>query len=221
MVLSLRSAPCVRPVKIKKMNNSQADIKKTTFSWAMTHNLQLIIKFHNEQRRLMKNQVSAINKELNSCNDQHKRKKLLYEKEIYISTFDSLLSINTFLMMYSHLEEFLYHVWKSFGKEQAVSGSGSLKRFKKIIRNVLGLDLNQDREWELLCDYEKVRDCILHANGRVSISKDKNDLERMINKSCGLLSKKKDRIELSGKYLGSVSNTINRLIKRVEKAANA
>ncbi len=52
------------------------------------------------------------------------------------------------------------NVYKSFDKEQAVSGSGSLKRFKEIIRNVLGLDLNQDREWELLCDYEKVRDFI-------------------------------------------------------------
>lgn len=187
----------------------------------MTHNLQLIIKFRNEQRRLMKNQVSAINKKLNSCNGQHERKQLLYAKEVYINTFDSLLSINTFLMMYSYLEEFLYHTWKIFGKEQTVSGSGSLKRFKEIIRNVLDLDLNHDREWEMLCDYEKVRDCLLHANGRVSISKHNDDLERIINNSCGHLSKKKDRIELSGKYLDSVSNTIDRLIKRVEKAANA
>ncbi|MEK0337701.1 MAG: hypothetical protein QQN41_09750 [Nitrosopumilus sp.] len=203
------------------MNNSQADINKKIFCWAMTHNFQLIIKFHNEQRRLMKNQVIAINEKLNSCNDHHERKDLLYAKEVYINTFDNLLSINTFLMMYSYLEEFLYHVWKSFGKEQAVSGSGSLKRFKEIIRNVLGLDLNQDREWELLCDYEKVRDCILHANGRVSISKDKNDLDRIIRKSCGHLSKKKDRLELSGEYLDSVSKIMDSLIKRVEKAANA
>lgn len=205
------------------MNNSQADINKKIFSWAMTHNFQLIIKFHNEQRRLMKNQVVAINEKLNSCNDQHERKDLLYAKKVYINTFDNLLSINTFLMMYSYLEEFLYHVWKSFGKEQAVSGSGSLKRFEEIIRNVLGLDLNQDREWELLCDYAKVRNCILHANRRVSIlkEKDKNDLERIIKKSGGHMSKKKDRIELSGKYLESVSSTIDSLIKRVEKAANA
>lgn len=203
------------------MNNSQAEINKKIFSWAMTHNLQLIIKFHNEQRRLMKNQVSAINEKLNYCNDQHERKELLYAKEVYINTFDSLLSINTFIMMYSHLEEFFYYVWKTFGKEQPVSGSGSLQRFKEIIRNILDLDLNHNRDWELLCDYEKVRDCLLHANGKVSISRNKNDLERIIKKSCGHLSKKQDRIELSGKYLDSVSNTMDRLIKRVEKAANA
>jgi hypothetical protein len=55
----------------------------------------------------------------------------------------------------------------------------------------------------------------------VSIYKDKKDLERIIDKSCGDLSKKKDRIELSGKYLDSVSNTIDRLIKLIEKAADA
>ena len=123
-------------------------------------------------------------------------------------------------MLYSHLEEFLYHVWKSFGKELEVKDSGSLHRFKNIIKNILCIDLSQDREWELLCDYEKIRDCILHANGRVSISKDKNDLERIINKPCSHLIKKKDRIELSGEYLDSVSNTIDRLIKRIEKFAN-
>lgn len=187
----------------------------------MTHNFQLIIKFHNEQRRLMKNQVIAINEKLKSCNDKNERKELIYAKELYINTFDSLLSMNTFLMMYSYLEEFLYHVWKTFGNEQVVDGSGSLKRFKEIVKNVLGLDLNRDREWELLCDYEKVRDCLLHANGQVSISKDKEDFNRLINKSCGHLSMKNDRIELSGKYLESVSNTMDSLIKRVEKAANA
>lgn len=202
------------------MNNSQAEIKNKILSWAMTHNLQIIIKFHNEQRGLMKNQVSAINNKLSYCNDQLERKELLYTKEVYINKFDSLLNINTFLMMYSHLEEFLYHAWKNFGKEQKVIGSGSVKRFKEIVRVVLGLDLNQDREWELLCDYEKVRDCILHANGRVSIYKGKKDLERIINESRGDLSKKKDRIVLSGKYLESVSNTIDRLIKLIEKAAD-
>ena len=203
------------------MNNSSVDIDKQLFSWAMTHNLQLIIKFHNEQRRLMKNQVAAIDVKLKACNDKHERKELLHAKEVYINTFDKLLGTNTFLMMYSHLEEFLYHVWKIFGREEIVNNSGSLKRFKRIIKNVIGLDLSKDREWEFIRDCEKIRDCLLHANGRVSISKAKNDIERIIKKSRGHLSKKKDRIELSNEYLEKVSNTMDSLIKRVEKAANA
>jgi len=202
------------------MNNSQASIKKKVFNWSMMHNLQLIIEFHNMQHQMMKNQVSAINRKLNSCKDKNEKKKLLIVKNTYINTFDGLLNINTFLMMYSHLEEFLYHTWKSFDKDQVISGSGSLKRFKPIIENVLKLDLNQDHEWELLCDYEKIRDCILHANGRVSISKNRNDLERIINKSFSQISMKKDRIELSGEFLDSVSITIESLIKRIENATN-
>jgi len=203
------------------MNKLQADIKKEIFSWAMTHNLQIIINFHNEQRRLMKNQVSEINEKLKSCNDRHERTELLNKKEIYINTFDSLLRTNTFLMMYSHLEEFLYHVWKSFDKNQAVRKSGSLKRFEGVVSNILNVDLGHDREWNLLMDYEKVRDCLLHANGRVSISRDKKYLEELIKNPRVHLSMKIDRIIISGYFLDSVSKTIERLIKRVEKAANA
>lgn len=202
------------------MNNSQTDIKKKVFIWSMIHNLHLIIEFHNEQHQMMKNQVSTINRKLNSCKDKNEKKKLLIVKNTYINTFDGLLNKNTFLLMYSNLEEFLYHIWKSFDKNQVISSSGSLKRFKPIIENVLKLDLNQDREWELLCDYEKIRDCIFHANGRVSILKNKNDLERIINKSFGHLNIKKDRIELSGEFLDSVSITIESLIKRIENADN-
>jgi len=202
------------------MNNSQTDIKKKVFIWSMIHNLHLIIEFHNEQHHMMKNQVSTINRKLDSCKDKNEKKKLLIVKNTYINTFDGLLNKNTFLLMYSNLEEFLYHIWKSFDKNQVISGSGSLKRYKPIIENVLKLDLNQDCEWELLCDYEKIRDCILHANGRVSILKNKNDLERIINKSFGHLNIKKDRIELSGEFLESVSITIESLIKRIENADN-
>lgn len=202
------------------MNNSQIDIKNKAFSWSMIHNLHLIIKFHNEQHQMMKNQVSTINRKLNSCNDKDERKKLLIANDIYNNTFKELLKRNIFLMLYSQLEEYLYHVWKIYAKEQTVSNSGSLKRYNKIMRSVLSKDLGQVREWNLLCDYEKVRNCILHANGRMSILRNKNDLEIIINKSNGQLNKKKDRIELAGEYLESFVNTIESLIKLVEKAAN-
>lgn len=186
----------------------------------MIHNLHLIIKFHDDQHQMIKNQVSTIDRKLYSCKYKNEKKKLLIVKDTYNNTFIGLLNINAFLMMYSHLEEFLYHTWKSFDKNQVISGSGSVKRFKPIIENILRLDINQDHEWELLCDYEKIRDCILHANGRVSISKNKNGLEKIINKSFSHISKKKDRIELSGEFLDSVTITIESLIKRIENAAN-
>jgi hypothetical protein len=167
----------------------------------------------------MEVQVSYINEEISYCNDQHKIKELIIKKEFYINTFDSMLRTNTFLMMYSYLEEFLYHVRKWFAKNQDIKYSGSLERFKEVVRNILNVDLGKDREWNLLLDYEKVRDCLLHANGRVSIARKKDDLEDLIKNSHGYLRNKNDRIELSGEYLNSVSDTIDGLIKRVEKIA--
>ncbi len=64
------------------MNNSQDEIKKRSFSWAMKSNLQLIVEFHNEQRRLMRNQVSAINEKLDSCNNDYERRELLHAKTV-------------------------------------------------------------------------------------------------------------------------------------------
>jgi hypothetical protein len=205
------------------MNNTQADLKKKIFSLAMTHNLQLIIEFHNEQRKLMYNQVSLIEKRISVCNDRYERKVLLQEKYVFENTFVSFLNTNTFLMMYSQLEEFLYHVWKTFGREQNVGNSGSLERFKPIISEVLGIDLSKDCEWGSLCDYEKVRNCLLHANGRIKILKNekaKKEIDRIINVSSYYLSIKKDQIELSVKFLEIVSKMIESLIKRVEKVAN-
>lgn len=202
------------------MNKLQVDIKKKVISWSILHNLQLIVNYHNEQRKLMRNHIITIERKLTLCNNKSERKELLYTKNLYVDTFDGLLRINTFLMLYSQLEEYLYHIWKIYDKGQTLNNSGSLQRFKKIIGHVLIIDLSQDHEWNLLCDYEKVRNCILHANGRISISKNKKELETIINKSLGHLSKKKDRIELTGKFLESVANTIESLIKRVEKDAN-
>lgn len=82
-------------------------------------------------------------------------------------------------------------------------------------------DLEQDHEWAFLCDYEKIRDCILHANCRVSISRNNNDLRNIISKSCKTLILRKDRIELSGEFLKKVSNTIESLLKRIENISKS
>jgi hypothetical protein len=89
------------------MEKTQSDNKKTIFSWAMIHNLQLIIDFHNLQHQMMKNQILRINENIVSCNDKSEKKELLLQKSNYINTYDDLLKVNTFLMMYAHLEEFL------------------------------------------------------------------------------------------------------------------
>jgi hypothetical protein len=112
--------------------------------------------------------------------------------------------------------QFLLLIKKSFDNNQTITDSGSLLRFQPIIKNTLNFDLSKDREWEQLCDFEKIRNCILHANGRVSISRKKDEIERIIKKSKGRLSINMDRIKLSGEFLITVSDTIESIIRRID-----
>jgi hypothetical protein len=198
------------------MNKEQNDIKRKLFGWANYNNLQLIIEFHNLQYHMMQNQISIINEKIESSKDKIEKKNLILQKDTFINTYDTLLKINTFLLMYSHLEEFLLQLKNSFDRTQNIGYSGSIKRFQEILKNTLKFDSSKDKEWELLCNLEKIRDCILHANSRVSLFKSKIEIERIVKNSKGKLSIENDRIKLSGEFLLNVLEIIETLIKRIE-----
>ena len=198
------------------MNKEQNDIKKKLFGLAIYNNLQLIIEFHNLQYHMMQNQISIINENIESSQDKIEKKNLILQKDTYINTYDDLLKVNTFLLMYSHLEEFLFQIKNSFDKTQIIGDSGSIKRFQPILKNTLKFDISKDREWELLCNHEKIRDCILHANSRVSIFRYKNEIDRIVKNSKCKLSIENDRIKLSGEFLIEVLEIIESLIRRIE-----
>lgn len=198
------------------MNKEQNDIKRKLFGWANYNNLQLIIEFHNLQYHMMQNQISIINEKIESSKDKIEKKYLILQKDTFINTYDILLKINTFLLMYSHLEEFLLQLKNSFDRTQNIGYSGSIKRFQEILKNTLKFDSSKDKEWELLCNLEKIRDCILHANSRVSLFKSKIEIERIVKNSKGKLSIENDRIKLSGEFLLDVLEIIETLIKRIE-----
>jgi hypothetical protein len=134
------------------------------FGWGMRLNLGWIIKLHNESCRLMENQVFEISQELEASADAKRKSDLIYAKEIYSTTFARMRNINSFLMMYSFLEEFLYLLSKRMDEEQ-IFGRGSLQRFKHIFKNSLGINLEKDADWQFLIKCEKLRNCLVHPMG--------------------------------------------------------
>jgi hypothetical protein len=210
---------CASNLELDKMNKDQSGIKKNIFILVMNHNLQLIIDFHNLQHQMMKNQISIINENIKFSNDKVEKKNLLIQKDNYVNTYDDLLNINTFLLMYAQLEEFLLLIKNSFDNRQIISNSGSIMRFNAVLKNTLKFNCSEDREWEILCDFEKIRDCILHSNSRVSLMKEKKkeEIERIVRNSKDKLSIKADRIKLSGEFLLIVSETIESVVKRIDK----
>jgi hypothetical protein len=127
-----------------------------------------------------------------------------------------MLLVNTFLMMYSFLEEFMYIVWKKFSKGVHVSNKGSIKRFKDVFKKSLGMDLEKDSDWQFIVRCEKIRNCLLHANGRIDLSTEQSEVRKIISSSNGLLDSDLQRIILKRDFIVKVNYVLNSFIEKVE-----
>lgn len=111
------------------------------------------------------------------------------------------------------------HSWKAYASGIAlVEGEGSLGRFKNVAKQ-LGIDLSS-KLWQDLKDTEEVRNCLLHANGRISLLKDPRkivQIERLIEKKNSELKIKNDCIEISSKYLQSFNENVVKILDIMNK----
>jgi hypothetical protein len=182
---------------------------------ALTGNLHLnwLMGFHNDVRALFREKVEEINDIKNTERERNFERAAL-------DSYDRMLHINTFLMMYSYLEEWLYNGWKAYAPNvMLVDRDGSIGRFKNVV-NHLGVDLSS-RLWQTLKNTEEIRNCILHANGRISLMRNphkKNKLLIIIDKKNSGLKIDNDRIEISGEFLQKFNKEISDLMDIVFKA---
>ncbi|HBE44396.1 MAG TPA: hypothetical protein DDW17_02805 [Deltaproteobacteria bacterium] len=182
----------------------EMNIKNQLMTWASTYNLNWLIGFHNYVRGLFRDRL----RELETCEIKDVDYKL-HKSAFY--DYDRIHNINTLLMMYSYLEEWLYHCWKIYAPNiDLVDGKGSLGRYKNVARQ-LGVD-SSSKLWEELKNTEKVRNCLLHANGRVSLLKDPQSINTIIERGKSGLEITKDRIQISGEYLECFNKNISELM---------
>ena len=114
-------------------------------------------------------------------------------------------------MMYSYLEEWLYVSWKSYAPNvDLVNKKGSIGRFRNIVHQ-LGVDLSSNY-WQVIMDAEEVRNCLLHANGRISLLKDPKKIRNIIDKKVLKLTIVNDRVVISGEYLQMFNENIANLM---------
>jgi hypothetical protein len=92
------------------------------------------------------------------------------------------LRISVFLMLCAHLEETLYLYCKREDCDTA-KGSG-LDRFKDCVKKLLGGSLGTCQAWDFLKDAFKIRNALLHANGRPALmnDEDRNNIQRIVKK---------------------------------------
>lgn len=191
-------------------------LQEKLMRWCMNANLEAIIKFHNEMDRLMNNRKVEINEMIESCDDKKRRIDLIIDKELYTDDFPSMLRTNIFLMMYSYLEEYLTHLSHICKFDTRSSRNSILERFRPVFKSVFNMDLGKDKDWDFICDCKKVRDCFLHANGRINLSEDKDHLENFIQRNSGMVTKENHSIVLTPEFLQKMNKTLSRFIDRIK-----
>lgn len=199
------------PAPLMKKANSQHEV----FGWTHRHNLSLIVEFHNEVKRSFHNEILRIDEQLEAPGSlsDHEITKLEARKNIYIDTFEPYLRINTFLMMVSHLEEWLYHIWKRYTpKTELLEAKGSIGRFKPVLQDV-GVDLSRSGPWMFLKGCQDVRSCLLHANGRVSLNRNPERIRNFVAQYNDITRIESDRLVLTGRFLKRVQNEVEQLIR--------
>ena len=187
-------------------------LKNKLMLWSGTHNLNWLISFHNYVREFLKDQLKNLEAAKTKSIENKLHKDALYD-------YDRMLHINTLLMMYSYLEERLYHCWKTYVPNVVpLNSGGSLGRFKNVAKQ-LGIDLSSTL-WQDLKNAEEIRNCLLHANGRISLlrspQKIKTIIEIIERKNSGL-EIIKDRVVISSDYLQWFNETICKLLDSINK----
>ncbi len=181
------------------------------FKWAATTNLNHVIKFHNEARLLFKGVYQSLGSPKDDSDIETKALRDTYFQ------FDGLLHINTFLMLHSYLEEWLFHLCKAVQPPPDRNKSG-IERFKPSFQ-ALGADLSAGN-WLFLKDAEKVRNCLLHANGRVSLSKNSTEMEKIAQKYPKELSIVQDRLVVHADFLQRFSSETEAFLNHMRSLPN-
>ena len=132
----------------------------------------------------------------------------------FIRGYDAELSTVIFLMLYSHLEESLF-LWCGVRS----SGKSGLSRFNEGLRN-LSIDISSDPDWQFCKDAEKIRHCLLHANGRIDLFKNPEEINRIIKKYGDELSVKLKRLRLHGEIVERFRCAIENLARKVYPLSN-
>lgn len=198
---------------VNPMNKTISPGKSSEFE--PVNDLAFIVSFHDEVRRNFQIEISRISAALEeraSLSEQDIA-DLETRRELYINTFEPYLRINTFLMMVSHLEEWLFHTWKRYAPAiELLEAKGSIGRFKPVLKEV-GVDLSCSKPWMFLKGCQDIRSCLLHANGRVSLNRNPEKIHNFVAQHSDKMEVEADRLVLTGEFLRYFQGAVEQLIE--------
>lgn len=116
---------------------------------------------------------------------------------------------------YSHLEEYLFLA--SSTADVPRGRQHSIARFKGPLR-ALGIEPSGP-DWQFLTEAQKIRDCLLHANGRLDLCKHREQIEKIMEKYDGQLFLFHQRLRLRPAFVNRFADAVQDYIAAAQRAA--
>ena len=98
-------------------------------------------------------------------------------------------------------------------KEKELKGS-PIERARIFLEKVAKVAVKDQVTWQSIVDFQKVRDCIVHLNGRVENSRDKERIQNLCNKNLGL-SIDAGSLIVGHKYCSKTLETVRQFFDRM------
>ena len=131
--------------------------------------------------------------------------------------FDRMNAANSLLIGIAYVEELLILLWRWRFRSEPVPKGSSIKRYKPLLR-ALGLNAETLSCWATVQDAYKIRNCLLHANGRVSFMRDSEELRACIRRHQGALDERHDRVVVTSQFLRHFVHAARELRDRMLEA---
>jgi hypothetical protein len=69
--------------------------------------------------------------------------------------------------------------WKKMSEEKGMKNKPCMAKAEKFVQDFCGVKLSDYPQYEALIDLQKIRDCIIHCQGEVALSRDKEVLAKL------------------------------------------
>jgi hypothetical protein len=187
------------------------DLPDEMFRAMMLNNMNWIASFHNHINVNI-NQTKNELPQWDEINESDRK----YWAHVYENEFPKKLRQTCFLMMFGHLEEMLILLRKEDKIASIELGRGfGFSKYKPHIKYCLGGKFETSTDYLFIANAQEIRNCLLHAAGRISMMKESEKVKRTIDSSKGLFHKKTDRVEISKEALLTLQNSINGLLTKM------
>lgn len=190
------------------------DLRDAMFAHACAVNVAFLLRFSQTVETLLKNEVTRLDSKLETDADENGN--LRQERGLCQEAFPRYLASGTFLLLFASAEEWFELVRRTYAKETEKHDRGTLTAFRDILKYELCYDPETSEGWRVISDCEKLRNCLIHANGRKDLSSNPADVGSLLRRRSKYLRESNKRIVVEPELLFLFAAAVREIVDRVQ-----